>query len=131
MNNYLEQSRYPNLRNLINKRTFDGSNRLGGQISDTHNSVNEHIPTHGSYGELLFDERWRIKRRTILQRDGNQCVICFSREHLQVHHRQYHFVKEISQFKVPWDYDDSLLITLCKKCHNRGHSKYKVPNLSI
>ena len=86
---------------------------------------------HGTYGALLFDKRWKEKRLTILKRDGEQCVICKSKEDLQVHHRQYHFIKELNQFKAPWDYEDSLLVTFCEKCHNTGHSKYKVPCIYV
>jgi hypothetical protein len=88
-------------------------------------------PRHGTYGALLFDKRWIARRSEILQRDNHQCVICFSSEMLQVHHRQYHFVKALSQFKAPWEYEDYLLITLCEKCHSRGHSKFKVPNVYL
>lgn len=86
---------------------------------------------HGTYGALLFDERWRMRRAQIIDRDNHSCVICHSEESLQVHHRQYHFIKATQQFKAPWDYEDYLLVTLCEKCHSRGHSKYKVPNVYL
>lgn len=86
---------------------------------------------HGTYGALLFDSRWRAKRMEIIQRDDNRCVICFSAEKLEVHHRQYHFVKALSQFKAPWDYENHLMITLCGNCHGRGHSKFKVPTIYV
>jgi len=91
----------------------------------------ENLPAHGSYGNLLFDPRWKAKRSEIMARDKNCCVICQSTDELQIHHRQYHFVKAANGFKVPWDYADHLLITLCKSCHQRGHSKFKVPTLII
>ena len=86
---------------------------------------------HGTYGALLFDKRWIRKRREIIQRDGNCCVICRVKENLQVHHRQYHFVKALGQFKAPWDYEDRLLITMCENCHSRGHSKFRVPSIYL
>ena len=89
------------------------------------------FPQHGSYGNLLFDPRWRSKRNDIISRDKGCCVICNSTDELLVHHRQYHYVKAAKGFKVPWDYPDHLLITLCKSCHQRGHSKFKVPVLII
>lgn len=89
------------------------------------------IPTHGSYGSLLFDPKWRAKREIILQRDFHKCVVCGSSSDLQVHHRQYHFVVRNNQFRLPWEYEDRLLITLCESCHKRGHSKYKVPTINI
>ncbi|TCC99954.1 hypothetical protein EZ437_17090 [Pedobacter psychroterrae] len=86
---------------------------------------------HGSYGSLLFDPMWRSKRISILERDKHQCINCKSQIGLQVHHRQYHFSKATNQFKMPWEYADNLLITLCEKCHQKGHKQYKVPTISI
>ena len=91
----------------------------------------EELPVHGSYGHLLFDPRWKAKRNEIMARDNGCCVICKSSDELQVHHRQYQFVKSANGFKVPWDYPNELLITLCTSCHQRGHSKFKVPILII
>lgn len=82
---------------------------------------------HGSYGSLLFDQRWKYKRQIILERDNNCCVICKQDKNLQVHHRQYHFNLLNGKFVAPWEYDNYLLITLCEPCHKRGHNKYKVP----
>ena len=86
---------------------------------------------HGSYGALLFDKRWKEKRAIILFRDNSQCVICGFSNDLEIHHRQYHFVNSEKKFKVPWEYPDKILITLCNSCHQRGHSKYKVPIIYI
>ena len=97
-------------------------------------STNQEYPTdnpHGTYGALLFKPEWRAKRAEILQRDNHTCSICYGSEDLQVHHRQYHFIASLNQFKLPWDYPDYLLITLCESCHKRGHSKFKVPTISI
>jgi 5-methylcytosine-specific restriction endonuclease McrA len=66
-----------------------------------------------------------------MTRDNRCCIVCSGREELQVHHRQYHFVKAANAFKMPWAYPDHLLITLCKNCHQRGHNKFKVPTLII
>ena len=87
--------------------------------------------THGSYGGLLFDQRWKLKRSGILNRDNNKCVICNYDTNLQIHHRQYHYSEQTKNFKMPWDYDDHLLVTLCESCHKRGHSKYKVPIINV
>ena len=88
-------------------------------------------PAHGSYGALLFHPLWRSKREEILKRDLHKCVICKNQKELQVHHRQYHFVVKENRFKMPWDYNDGLLISLCESCHKRGHSKFKVPIINI
>lgn len=82
---------------------------------------------HGGYGASLFDPRWKSKRKEILDRDNNKCVICKSGDNLQVHHRQYHFSRMMNVFKNPWEYENRLLITLCESCHQKGHRLYKVP----
>lgn len=87
--------------------------------------------THGSYGALLFHPRWKSKRKEILTRDLHRCVLCKGDKSLQVHHRQYHFIVSQQKFRLPWEYPNHLLITLCESCHNRGHNKYKVPTLNI
>jgi len=82
---------------------------------------------HGGYGAALFDPRWKARRNEILERDHHQCVICHSDIKLQVHHRQYQFSRTLNVFKNPWEYADSIMITLCNACHQRGHKLYKVP----
>ena len=37
--------------------------------------MKQYYSNHGSYRELLFDERWREKRMHILERDGYKCTI--------------------------------------------------------
>lgn len=86
---------------------------------------------HGTYGAALLDERWKKKRREILERDRHQCANCQATEQLQVHHRQYHFQIKVRKFKEPWDYPSELMITLCEPCHQRGHQLYKVPSIVI
>lgn len=48
--------------------------------------MKQYYSNHGSYRELLFDERWREKRMHILERDGYKCTICGSEKNLVVHH---------------------------------------------
>ena len=84
------------------------------------------LENHGSYGAKLSDKRWKEFRKKIINRDLNKCVVCNSLDNLQVHHKQYHFSKLSRTFKEPWEYDSIYLITLCKKCHQKGHSKYKI-----
>lgn len=86
---------------------------------------------HGSYGALLFDKRWKDKRESILLRDNNRCVICSNDRELEVHHRQYYYIKAEKKFNLPWEYPDNILITLCNSCHQRGHSKFKVPIIYV
>lgn len=87
--------------------------------------------THGSYGSLLFDPKWKTKRAVILHRDSYQCILCKENSNLQIHHRQYHFLHATQTFKLPWDYSDHLLITLCERCHSKGHRQHKVPTIYL
>jgi len=89
------------------------------------------VQSHGSYGALLLHPNWKAKRKEILIRDMDRCVHCKSNKDLQVHHRQYHFIASQQKFRLPWDYPDHLLITLCESCHNKGHNKYKVPTITL
>jgi hypothetical protein len=104
----------------VNSRYMGGTNHL---VKDE--------TTHGSYKALLFDERWKKRRLEIIERDNGACRMCGDGNKLQVHHRQYHFIQSIKQFKQPWDYPSNLLITLCESCHSRGHSKFKIPNIKL
>ena len=82
-----------------------------------------------SYGALLFRPEWRNRREQILQRDQFTCQFCGNTEksELQVHHRQYHYVARFEAFRLPWEYPDECLVTICKRCHDKGHALYKVP----
>lgn len=83
--------------------------------------------THGSYEGLLLTNEWKQKRQEILKRDHNQCQVCLSEDELQIHHRQYHYSLVLRKYRKPWEYSNNLLITLCKKCHQKGHQLFKVP----
>lgn len=93
--------------------------------------LHNHQYSELEYGQLLSLPQWKKKRKQILLRDGKKCRSCGSTYFLQVHHRQYHVLKSIGQFKLPWKYESKYLITLCEKCHNAGHSKFRVPIFSI
>jgi len=84
-----------------------------------------------NYRNLLKHPKWFEKRKQILLRDGNSCVMCGSKEKLHIHHRQYHYSKETGQPIMPWDYNPKYLITLCENCHTKGHSKIKIPHFKI
>lgn len=83
------------------------------------------------YNNLLKSPNWFEKRNIILVRDKNQCQCCGSISNLHIHHRQYHADIKTGEMKLPWDYDNKYLITLCENCHSTGHSKYKVPTFNI
>ena len=83
------------------------------------------------YPILLNKPEWKFKRKQIIQRDNNQCRNCGDNKYLQVHHRQYHFIKNTNFIKRPWDYNSEILITLCNNCHKSGHKNYKIPTYTI
>lgn len=65
-----------------------------------------------NYSELLQDPRWQKKRVEVLLRDEFRCQHCGSKEEtLHVHHLRY------EKGKMPWEYDNGELITLCHRCH--------------
>jgi hypothetical protein len=88
----------------------------------------ERIP----YRDLLNTEEWKAKRQIIIQRDGYCCTKCGKTKSnnyaelleqctlLHVHHQYY--IKN----HLPWEYDDSALITLCNWCHWKLHESTKV-----
>jgi 5-methylcytosine-specific restriction endonuclease McrA len=82
---------------------------------------------HPPSGANLYDPRWLTKRKEILERDKYRCVNCHSESNLEIHLRQYHYSVSLKAFKNPWEYDNTLLITLCESCHRQGHSLYQVP----
>lgn len=75
-----------------------------------------------SYRELLLDPRWQRRRLDILTRDDWTCRDCESKEKtLHVHHTVY------QKGRLPWEYDDDQLVTLCAECHEQGtHAKQRI-----
>ena len=70
-----------------------------------------------AYSEKLRDPRWQRKRLEILQRDDFSCQSCGDQEStLNVHHCYY------STGKLPWEYPDPSLVTLCESCHEAESS---------
>lgn len=70
-----------------------------------------------TYKEMLKQEKWASKRREILERDSHKCLNCESNFSLQVHHKVY------ITGRLPWEYSNSQLITLCDSCHSTLHEK--------
>ena len=70
----------------------------------------------GTYDKLLTDPRWQRKRLEIMNEDNFTCQICGDKvSTLTVHHIRY--IKGLK----PWEYSNSLLITLCNDCHDFVH----------
>lgn len=120
---------YSNPSDKEQRNEFDNQNidRNESQERPMHEmNVNLNVK-NGSYKAKLFDPRWHSKRQEILKRDNFKCWVCKSTLDLQVHHKQYHFSRRYKKFKDPWEYNNRYLITLCVRCHQRGHSKFEVP----
>lgn len=65
-----------------------------------------------TYYELLQSPHWQRKRLEIMGRDKFKCRDCGADDKpLHVHHVYY------EKGRMPWEYDDHLLITVCDECH--------------
>jgi|APCry1669189883_1035261.scaffolds.fasta_scaffold23611_2 5-methylcytosine-specific restriction endonuclease McrA len=85
-----------------------------------------------NYLKLLKHPKWYERRLEILKRDNQQCVICKSKNKLEIHHKQYHFSKSNNSFVPPWQYEDKYLATICSLCHKMGHNLIvKIPIFKI
>jgi len=73
------------------------------------------------YHALLLDQRWKAKRKWILKRDQYKCTVCNSKEDIQVHHSFYY-----KGGAKPWEYPNSSLYTLCRRCHFEYHEHCEV-----
>jgi hypothetical protein len=73
------------------------------------------------YEELLKSDEWRAIRKEIIERDLNKCTQCEATTELQVHHKLYFL------YRLPWEYANKHLITLCMKCHHDLHEKVVIP----
>jgi hypothetical protein len=65
-----------------------------------------------TYREHLKDPRWQQKRLLILERDEWTCQQCGRNDlPLNIHHTEY------KSGRMPWEYEEVFLITLCHACH--------------
>lgn len=64
------------------------------------------------YQEYLDSDEWHLKRNQILERDNNECVLCGSKEKLNIHHITYE--------RLGYENNEDL-ITLCEDCHREMH----------
>jgi hypothetical protein len=89
------------------------------------NKSSSYYTNKSSYEYLLNDNRWKEKRKEILERDNYTCQCCGNKSNLNVHHKYY--VKYPNGCRAdPWNYPNKALITLCENCHKKAHQKYKV-----
>lgn len=70
------------------------------------------------YYDLLNCFEWQFMRFKIHCRDKFKCVDCKElSEKLHIHHTYY--LKDA----LPWEIDESGLVSLCKKCHRKRHDE--------
>jgi hypothetical protein len=70
-----------------------------------------------SYATLLSRPEWKLKRQEILERDNYTCQKCQRQsKNLHVHHLSYN--------GLPWEVDNSELITYCSGCHKYQHTQH-------
>lgn len=97
-------------------RTTKSSKRT----SYEHQTVKDYVHKQEQTKELFDKEaylqsmEWRLKRVSVLQRDGYQCQICFTIDNLNVHHITYDNLG-----REPL----SDLVTLCECHHTELHEK--------
>jgi 5-methylcytosine-specific restriction endonuclease McrA len=60
------------------------------------------------HNEYLRSEKWREKRRRVLERDGGKCQACLNRDATQVHHLTYDHWQDEPLFE---------LVAICDVCH--------------
>jgi 5-methylcytosine-specific restriction endonuclease McrA len=81
-----------------------------------HKKQIEKLKTEPSnYQLLLKNEKWKEKRKEILNEQGEKCSECGCRTNLQIHHIYY------QENKLPWEYPNNAFMVLCKNCHQKKH----------
>jgi hypothetical protein len=66
------------------------------------------------YNNYLNSDKWKLKRKKVLERDNHLCQACLTNKANEVHHLTYQNI-----------YDEPLfeLISVCKRCHEKIESK--------
>lgn len=85
------------------------------------NALEEYIKKLKYNSEFLSSVYWKIVKDYILWKNHYRCILCKSKEQLNVHHRDYenHGLEHL--------YLDDLIV-LCQKCHNNYHEVKKRDN---
>lgn len=79
------------------------------RIDRQYLSTNEQPATYADY---LRSEHWRDVRARACAAADYRCQLCYSRDHLEVHHRTY----ERLGHELPGD-----VTVLCSDCHGKFH----------
>src|SRR5262245_27909379 len=97
-------------------------------MQKTYADLQKEFPgTDIPYGVLLLTKDWMDRRERILTRDDWTCQNCKKgvREIVVSRLQAHHFYYIVG--KLPWDYPDKALGTLCVDCHDAFHQTAKVP----
>lgn len=77
----------------------------------------------GNVSKFYTSRTWRRKAAEIRRRDNNECKCCKSKGRYApaecVHHKKE--IKDYPELAL----DDDNLISLCSRCHNQIHEKFK------
>lgn len=119
----LDSQEKNNMNNVIQlKNNWIESKRK--EIQDSPNLLDlleETQINNVSYSKLLECFEWQYKRFKILVRDKFRCSDCGEySEYNHVHHTYY-----LKNF-LPWEIDDSALVSICKRCHSKRHEKENI-----
>lgn len=82
-------------------------------------------PPRMSYQEQLKHAKWRKRSNEICERDHWRCRDCSAESNLTVHHCVY------LRGKLLWEYPDSLLMTICWKCHQFRQEREEAVHVAI
>lgn len=75
------------------------------------------------YEDQLKTSAWLQKKYEILSRDNFRCTVCLCDNYerqIEVHHVCYR------KGKMAWEYEDFLLVTLCRDCHQKEHDNNNI-----
>lgn len=70
----------------------------------------------GKYQDYLKSKDWENKKKQAYGKKKKQCVICGSKENLNLHHLNYKNLVDINVIGI-----DSDLRVFCKRCHSTAH----------
>lgn len=72
----------------------------------------------GGNDEYSSNDEWKAKKKEILSRDHNVCVVCGSPYRVNVY-RKIRLANTRHGPIPPWEYPSDALVTLCESCHRR------------
>lgn len=93
---------------------YGADKMYGGTGAPTHLSPEEQDEWLEMWELQYADPRWKELRDRMVN-ENKCCAKCGNTQQLEVHHTVYH------RDKLLWEYEDTSLQVLCKKCHLGEH----------